>query len=279
MKTVLSIAGSDSSGGAGIQADLKTMAMNGVYGMSAVTALTAQNTTGVKAIFQVSPEFLRQQIDAVFEDIRPNAVKIGMVPSARLLSVIVERLKHYDASRIVVDPVMVSTSGFMLMQEEVIPVLERELFPMAALVTPNLPEAEVLTGMAMKNPKDMEEAARKMGETYCCAVLLKGGHASGNANDLLYDHGRYHWFTGRHIRTFNTHGTGCTLSSAIAANLAKGFALEEAIKRAKDYLAGALAAMLNLGAGSGPVDHIFPYEGRFKEEAKEIIGRKGREKI
>ena len=268
MKKALSIAGSDSCGGAGIQADIKTMTLNGVYAMSAVTALTAQNTTGVRDIMEASPRFLEQQMDAVFEDIYPDAVKIGMVSSADLIRVIAAKLRQYQARNIVVDPVMVATSGARLIQEEAIDTLTKELLPLAAVVTPNVPEAEILSGMEIHSPKDMETAAKKIGDSFGCAVLLKGGHSVNDANDLLYAQGVCRWFEGKRIENPNTHGTGCTLSSAIAANLAKGFPLEQAVKRSKDYITGALAAMLNLGAGSGPMNHAFDLQGEFAKEAE-----------
>ena len=268
MKTALSIAGSDSCGGAGIQADIKTMTLNGVYAMSAITALTAQNTTGVRDIMEASPRFLEQQLDAVFEDIFPDAVKIGMVSSAELIRAIAAKLRQYKARNIVVDPVMVATSGARLIQEEAIHTLTKELLPLATVVTPNVPEAEILAGMEIRSKEDMEAAARKIGDSFDCAVLLKGGHSVNDANDLLYTQGDCRWFEGRRIDNPNTHGTGCTLSSAIAANLAKGFTLEQAVKRAKDYISGALAAMLDLGAGSGPMNHAFDLQGEFAKEAE-----------
>lgn len=255
MQTALTIAGSDSSGGAGIQADLKTMIMNGVYGMSAITALTAQNTTGVRGIFEVTPGFLQAQLDAVFEDIFPDAVKIGMVSDAKLIHTIAERLKFYQAEHIVVDPVMVSTSGSRLLKDDAVDALVGELLPLAEVATPNIPEAEVLWGEKIEKEEHMLAAAEAISRKYGCAVLLKGGHAINEANDLLFKEEEALWFSGQRIENPNTHGTGCTLSSAIAANLAKGFALEEAIRRAKDYISGALAAMLDLGRGSGPLDH------------------------
>ena len=263
MKTALSIAGSDSCGGAGIQADLKTMTLNGVYAMSAITALTAQNTAGVRAIQESTPEFLAQQIDAVFEDIRPDAVKIGMVSSAELIKVISERLSCYKAENIVVDPVMVATSGLELMKTDAVSTLLKELLPLAMLVTPNIPEAEVLSGMAIKNENGMLAAAKKIGDEYGCAVLLKGGHSINDANDFLYTNGECGWFYGKRINNPNTHGTGCTLSSAIAANLAKGYDLHTSVQRAKEYISGALAAMLDLGQGSGPMNHAFDLNSRF----------------
>ena len=246
MRTALSIAGSDSCGGAGIQADLKTMTMNGVYAMTAVTALTAQNTTGVRAIQEATPEFLGQQIDAVFEDIFPDAVKIGMVSASELIRVIAKKLRDYEAKHIVVDPVMVATSGSVLLKTDAVETLEKELLPLAEVVTPNIPEAEILSGMAIKTKEDMLAAAEKISKTYGCAVLLKGGHSINDANDYLYANGEGHWFEGKRIDNPNTHGTGCTLSSAIASNLAKGYELPEAVKRAKDYISGALGAMLDL---------------------------------
>ena len=266
-KTTLTIAGSESSGGAGIQADIKTMQANGVYAMSAITALTAQNTTGVSGIFEVTPEFLGQQLDAVFTDIYPDAVKIGMVASAELVKMIAFKLKEYKAERIVVDPVMVSTSGSRLISEEAIQILKTELFPLASVLTPNIPEAEVLFGASIHSAEDMERAAQAISEEYHCAVLLKGGHQLNDANDLLYAEGKNRWFYGRRIDNPNTHGTGCTLSSAIASNLAKGYGLEEAVERAKEYISGALAAMLDLGAGSGPMDHGFDIGGKFTSQS------------
>ena len=266
-KTTLTIAGSDSSGGAGIQADIKTMQANGVYAMSAITALTAQNTTGVSGIFEVTPEFLGQQLDAVFTDIYPDAVKIGMVASAELVKMIAFKLKEYKAERIVVDPVMVSTSGSRLISEEAIQILKTELFPLASVLTPNIPEAEVLFGASIHSAEDMERAAQAISEEYHCAVLLKGGHQLNDANDLLYAEEKSRWFYGRRIDNPNTHGTGCTLSSALASNLAKGYGLEEAVERAKEYISGALAAMLDLGAGSGPMDYGFDIGGKFTSQS------------
>ena len=268
MKTALTIAGSDCSGGAGIQADLKTMTMNGVYAMSAITALTAQNTTGVRAIQESSPDFLKQQIDAVFEDIYPDAVKIGMVASGELIRVIVDRLRYYDAKNVVVDPVMVATSGSALMKNDAVQTLVEELLPISTLVTPNIPEAQVLSGCIIESKEDMSAAAKQIGDRYHCAVLLKGGHRINDANDLLYANDELVWFEGKRIDNPNTHGTGCTLSSAIASNLAKGFTLAESVRRAKDYISGALAAMLDLGAGSGPMNHAFDLQGVYKKEVR-----------
>ncbi|MCC8029218.1 MAG: bifunctional hydroxymethylpyrimidine kinase/phosphomethylpyrimidine kinase [Lachnospiraceae bacterium] len=305
-KTALTIAGSDCSGGAGIQADIKTMMANGVYAMSAITAMTAQNTTGVYAIRESSPEFLAQQLDCVFSDIYPDAVKVGMVSSEALIRVVADRLSFYKAKNIVVDPVMVSTSGSPLLRETALDAMKHSLFGLADLLTPNIPEAEILCGQHITTAEQMREAAQRIGETYGCSVLLKGGHSLHDADDMLYripapgdtnckpatgDVNRDSvpgtaawesthctmqkndgssatggsatavclWFHGTRIDNPNTHGTGCTLSSAIAANLAKGYDMEASIRRAKDYLTGALSAMLDLGAGSGPVDHGFQY--------------------
>lgn len=268
MRTALSIAGSDSSGGAGIQADIKTMSANGVYAMTAVTALTAQNTTGVTDILDSTPAFLSAQLDAVFTDIFPDAVKIGMVSSAELISVIAQKLRQYGARHIVVDPVMVATSGSRLLREDAVEALKTELLPLAEVATPNIPEAEILADIPIRTPADMEAAARKISEQYGCAVLCKGGHDLNDANDLLWRDGAGYWFNGRRINNPNTHGTGCTLSSAIAANLAKGMALEDAVRRAKEYISGALAAMLDLGHGRGPMNHLFDLKSAYMKEAE-----------
>ncbi len=263
IKTVLTIAGSDSSGGAGIQADLKTMLANGVYGMSAITALTAQNTMGVTSISEATPEFLGHQIDAVFTDIFPDAVKIGMTANAQLIDVIAERLVAYRAGNIVLDPVMIATSGARLIPENAVIALKEKLFPLASVVTPNIPEAEVLSGMMITDKYDMEKAAEHISDSYGCAVLLKGGHSINDSNDLLYENGEITWFEGVRINNPNTHGTGCTLSSAIASNLAKGYDLKLSVILAKEYISGALSAMLDLGKGSGPLNHGFDLSGTF----------------
>ncbi len=265
MKTALTIAGSDCSGGAGIQADLKTMTMNGVYAMSAITALTAQNTAGVRAIQESTPDFLKQQLDAVFEDIFPDAVKIGMVASSELICVIADRLSCHKAKNVVVDPVMVATSGSSLLKTDAVQTLAEKLLPVATLVTPNIPEAQVLSGKTIESKKDMLSAAKLIGDTYGSAVLLKGGHSISDANDLLYANGKMIWFEGKRIDNPNTHGTGCTLSSAIASNLAKGYDLENSVRRAKRYITMALEAMLDLGQGSGPMNHAFDLSGQFSE--------------
>lgn len=269
MRTALTIAGSDSSGGAGIQADIKTMTANGVYAMSAITALTAQNTTGVTGIMEVTPEFLKEQMDCIFTDIRPDAVKIGMVSSSPLIEAIAGKLLEYRAEHVVLDPVMVATSGSRLISEDAVQTLKEKLIPLAEVITPNIPEEEVLSGMQILSEEDMEKAAAAISTRYRCAVLLKGGHELNDANDLLHSRGRAHWFYGKRIENPNTHGTGCTLSSAIASNLAKGFPMEQAVERAKDYISGALGAMLDLGQGSGPMNHGFAIDGSFTAEAPE----------
>ncbi|MCF0130662.1 MAG: bifunctional hydroxymethylpyrimidine kinase/phosphomethylpyrimidine kinase, partial [Pseudobutyrivibrio sp.] len=250
------------------QADMKTMTMNGVYAMTAITALTAQNTTGVKGISEVSSDFLKQQIQSVYDDIRPDAVKIGMVSSPNLVNTIAECLTYYKANNVVVDPVMVATSGSSLTEDSAIAMMKEKLFPLATVITPNIPEAEILSNSRINNEEDMIEAAKVIYESFGCAVLCKGGHNINDANDLLYTNGNAIWFKGRRINNPNTHGTGCTLSSAIAANLAKGYDLEASIQRAKDYISGALEAMLDLGNGSGPLMHNFNLNSDFAKEAQ-----------
>ena len=255
MKTVLTIAGSDCSGGAGIQADIKTILANGAYAMSVITAMTAQNTLGVTAVQASTPQFLAQQLDAVFTDIHPDAVKIGMVFSSDLAKIIGEKLRYYNAKNVVLDPVMVASSGAKLLQTQAVDTLKKELFPLARIITPNLPEAENLFGKNIPDKTAMEAVAKQLSETFSCTVLLKGGHRQNDADDVLYDQGKFHWFYGEHISTQNTHGTGCTLSSAIAVFLADGCDLSTAVQRAKDYVTGALKANLRLGHGCGPIDH------------------------
>lgn len=265
MKIALTIAGSDSSAGAGIQADIKTMTLNGVFAESAITALTAQNTTGVFDILESSPEFLKAQLDAIFDDIYPDSVKIGMVSSKALIKVIAKELKERRAKNIVVDPVMVATSGSKLLEDDAIDVLMDELLPLADLLTPNIPEAEILSGMKIESIDDMKEAAKIISDKFSCKTLVKGGHSLNDANDYLYDDGKGIWFKGKRIDNPNTHGTGCTLSSAIAANLAKGFSMEDSIKMAKDYLSNALKDGLDLGKGSGPMSHAFDIKDKYKK--------------
>lgn len=261
MKTVLTIAGSDSGGGAGIQADIKTITVNGVYAMSAVAALTAQNTTGVCGILEVPPEFLEKQLDSIFTDIVPDAVKIGMLFSGEIMEAVAGKLKEYNARHVVLDPVMVSTSGSRLMRREAEAVLQQKLFPLAEVITPNIPEAEVLTGLSIRGREEMEQAAKMLKERWHCGVLLKGGHRVSDADDFLYQERGGVWIRGERIDNPNAHGTGCTLSSAIACNLAKGYELCQAVRKAKEYLSGALAAQLDLGKGAGPMNHAWMLKG------------------
>lgn len=260
-RTALTIAGSDSGGGAGIQADIKTMSANGVFAMSAITALTAQNTAGVLGISEVEPDFLALQLEAVFTDIFPDAVKVGMVSSTELIDVIADALKKYGAKNVVVDPVMVATSGAKLITDGAVSALEKKLFPLACVITPNIPEAEIISGKKICDAADMEEAARLIKREYGCAVLVKGGHALNDANDCLCDDEGTVWIRGRRIDNPNTHGTGCTLSSGTAAYLARQYPLREAVISAKSYISEALSAMLDLGRGRGPMDHAFMIRG------------------
>lgn len=257
MHKSLTIAGSDSSGGAGIQADLKTMTALGVYGMSAITALTAQNTTGVQSIFEVTPKFLEEELDSIFTDIFPDSVKIGMVSNADLIRVISKKLREHNAKNIVVDPVMVSTSGSKLMADGAKDTLLSELFKVADIITPNIPEAEALTGQSIKSKDDMVEAAKKIGEFFEGYILLKGGHSADDADDLLYKNSEKIWIKGERIENPNTHGTGCTLSSAIASYLAMGHDVPESVRLAKEFITGAISAKLDLGKGRGPLNHMW----------------------
>lgn len=237
-----------------------------MFATSAITALTAQNTLGVTGIMDVTPEFLGEQLDAVFTDTYPDAVKIGMVSSSSLIEMIAKKLKEYKAENIVVDPVMVATSGARLISEDAIETLKKELLPLATLITPNIPEAEVLSEMEITDEASMVEVAKKISENFWRATLVKGGHQINDANDLLYRNNSYAWFKGKRINNSNTHGTGCTLSSAIASNLAKGYDLDTSVKRAKDYISGALGAMLDLGKGSAPMDHSFAIDNEYTTE-------------
>ena len=260
MKSVLTIAGSDSSGGAGIQADIKTIEAHRLFAQSAITALTAQNTTGVYGVHDVPPEFVAQQIDVVFDDIRPDAVKIGMVSSAAIVEAIAETLIRNKAANIVVDPVMVATSGSELASSDAVVALREKLIPLATVITPNMPEAEALFAKRIATRADQEQAAVEIAQATGVAVLVKGGHGENDANDVLArPDGSVTWFEGERIDNPNTHGTGCTLSSAIACGLAEGLTLEDSIARAKRYITGALAAQLNLGKGSGPLDHMWDF--------------------
>lgn len=257
MHTILSIAGSDSSGGAGIQADLKTITCLGEYGMTVITALTAQNTLGVESVEEVSTQMIRSQMDAVFQDIRPEAVKLGMIASTEIMEAVCEKLIEYKAEHIVVDPVMVATSGSSLMESGTVQTLKERLIPLADMITPNISEAEVLSGISIVEKEDMVKAAEKIAEYYKGAILIKGGHLTETADDLLYQNGVGIWIFGERIENENTHGTGCTLSSAIATFLAKGNNIEESVRQAKNYVAGAIAAKLNLGNGRGPLKHNY----------------------
>jgi len=257
MKKVLTIAGSDCSGGAGIQADIKTITAHGMYAMSAITALTAQNTTGVYGVLDMAPEFVGEQLDCIFDDIRPDAVKIGMVSNIGIIEVIARKLREYEAENIVVDPVMVSTSGGKLLRDNAIEALVTRLFPIAAVITPNIPEAETLAGFSIKNREDMQKAAEKISGMTGGSVLVKGGHLDGSADDLLHMEGKLFWFESEKIENPNTHGTGCTLSSAIACNLALGLGVPESVRKAKEYITGALKAGLKLGKGRGPLNHCY----------------------
>lgn len=255
MNAVLTIAGSDCSGGAGIQADMKTILSHGAYAMSVITALTAQNTLGVSGILNVEPAFIHAQLEAVFSDIPPQAVKIGMLGAESAASVIGRCLRKHQAGNIVIDPVMVSTSGARLAEEAVLRLAQEELYPLASLLTPNIPEAEVLSGIRINDAASMADAAEKIAQRFGCAVLCKGGHSADTADDLLYYEGQRRWLKQERIDNPNTHGTGCTLSSAIACNLAAEMALEDAVCSAKKYLTALLLDGLDLGHGSGPLNH------------------------
>lgn len=257
MKKILTIAGSDSSGGAGIQADIKTITMHGMFAMSAITALTAQNTTGVYGILNADADFVANQIDCIFNDIRPNAVKIGMVSEVPIIKVIAEKLKEYKAENIVADPVMVATSGSKLISDDAIEALKTELLPLADVITPNLAEAQVLTGLEIKDKDMMVKAAEQLSQTMNGAIIIKGGHLDDTADDLLYTDGKAVWIKGERINNPNTHGTGCTFSSAIACNLALTEDKVKAVTAAKEYLSGAIRAGLDLGKGSGPLMHNY----------------------
>lgn len=257
MKKVLSIAGSDCSGGAGIQADLKTIAAHKMYAMTAITALTAQNTTGVFAVSEAEPAFVGKQLDAIMTDIFPDSVKIGMVSSSDIIEVIVQKLLQYDVKNIVVDPVMISTSGSRLLSKDAMTALVTKLLPLATVITPNIAEAECLADMNITNKEEMQKAALQIAKHYQGYILIKGGHLEDCADDLLYNKCQFTWFLGEKIANDNTHGTGCTLSSAIACNIAAGLGVEESIQQAKEYITGALRCDMNLGVGNGPLNHCY----------------------
>ncbi len=255
MKKVLTIAGSDCSAGAGIQADLKTIMAHGAYGMSVITALTAQNTSGVFGILAIEPEFIGAQMDAVFTDLMPDAVKTGMITNAESVHIICEKLRAYGAKHIVTDTVMASTSGTAFMKDQALKTAREELFPLASLLTPNIPEAEILSGIAISGRETMQQAAWMISQQYGCSVLCKGGHLADTADDLLYHGGQFYWFRQKQIENPNTHGTGCTLSASIACNLAEGMQMPDAVTAAKTYLTGAIMDGLDLGHGNGPLNH------------------------
>lgn len=257
MKQVLTIAGSDSSGGAGIQADLKTFSAHGVFGMSVITAVTAQNTLGVWGVQDISPDIIARQIEAVFDDIRVDAVKIGMVSQVKTIEVISEKLRNYHPQHIVVDTVMVSKSGYHLLNPEAEATLVNKLLPAATVVTPNIPEAEVICQMSIRSLQDMEIASRKIFDMGPQNVLLKGGHLEGDSTDILYDGKNYIYFSSPRVNTINTHGTGCTLSSAITANLALGYSIEQSVSMAKEYITTAIRHALAIGKGVGPTHHLY----------------------
>ncbi|HZK56600.1 MAG TPA: bifunctional hydroxymethylpyrimidine kinase/phosphomethylpyrimidine kinase [Desulfosporosinus sp.] len=257
MKNVLTIAGSDCSGGAGIQADIKTFAAHGVYGMSVITAVTAQNTQGVFAVEDISRGVIAQQIQAIFDDIEVDGVKIGMVSQVQTIEVIAEQLRHYAPKIIVLDPVMVSKSGYHLLNSEAEATLIKELLPLAMIVTPNIPEAEVMTNRSIHTLKQMEEAAKAIYQMGAKNVLLKGGHLDSDATDILYDGRAFSYYSSPRIATKNTHGTGCTLSSAITSNLALGYTLNESVVRAKEYITIAIQHSLSIGKGVGPTHHFY----------------------
>lgn len=257
MKKVLTIAGSDCSGGAGIQADIKTITVHKMYAMSVITALTAQNTVEVASVAAAEPEFIAAQLDCVFRDIRPDAVKTGMLADGACIKTAADKLAEYGAENIVLDPVMVSTSGHALMDEDAAETLIKCLFPMAAVITPNIPEAEAISGIVIRSEEDMLRAAERLGSFTDAAVLIKGGHSRGAADDLLLCNGKAQWLRSERINNPNTHGTGCTLSSAIACGLADGLSVVQSVKQAKNYVTGAIRAGLDIGSGNGPLNHMY----------------------
>lgn len=259
MKTALSIAGSDCSGGAGIQADIKTMSAIGVFGMSVIVSVVAENTSRVISIEEISPKVIADQIDAVFEDIEVDAVKVGMLSTPECMQAVAEKLKQYKPKHIVIDPVMYAKNGYPLMQESSIDTLINTIIPISTLLTPNIPEAEKIANMKIETIEDMKEAAQKILALGAKAVLVKGGHYMGDAQDILYDGENFYTFVKQRINTKNTHGTGCTLSSAIASYLALGENLEGAIEKAKTYVTGAIENALEIGKGCGPTHHFYKY--------------------
>lgn len=260
LKTALTIAGSDCSGGAGIQADLKTFQANMVFGMSVITAVTVQNTKGVTNVQNIDPEIVKGQIEVLFEDINIDAVKIGMLSNCEIIEAVRQGLSNKNLEFIVLDPVMISKSGFLLIAEDAVEKMKKELFPISFIVTPNIHEASKITGKKIENLKDMEKAAKSIFELGPLNVLVKGGHLKGNdSTDVLYDGNKFYYFNGKKFETKNTHGTGCTLSSAIAANLAKGETIFQSVKNSKEYITGAIENSISLGRGCGPTHHFFNY--------------------
>jgi len=257
MKHCLTIAGSDSCGGAGIQADLKAFSANGTYGMSVITAITAQNTQGVFDVQDITPSVIAHQIEAIFDDIRVDAIKIGMVSRPETIAIIAQTLQKYTLPPLVIDPVMISKSGYALLQPEAQKSLIELLLPMATLITPNLPEAEVIVGYKIDTIELMQQAARDMHKLGCHYVLVKGGHLEDDATDVLFDGTSFHLLHSKRLKTINTHGTGCTLSSSIAANLAQGMVIQEAVEEAKAYITIAIEHGFVLGKGVGPVHHFY----------------------
>lgn len=257
MRTALTIAGSDSGGGAGIQADLKTFSANGVFGMSVITAVTAQNTREVRSVQNIDSKIVKDQIEAVFDDFTVNAVKIGMLSSIEIIEVVAKTMKKYNPPFLVVDPVMISKGGYHLLQQDAMKALKEKIIPLATIVTPNIPEAEVIVNKQIITEKDMEEACLSIYALGAKTVLLKGGHLEGDPNDLFFDGKCFHWLKGKRIYTKNTHGTGCTLSSAIASNVAKGLSLLESVQKAKEYITIAIKHSLSIGSGHGPTNHFY----------------------
>lgn len=267
MKKVLTIAGSDCSGGAGIQADLKTFAAHGVYGMSVIVSIVAENTARVIGVENVAPDMIEKQIDAVFEDIGTDAVKVGMLSNTVCMEAVAHKLAEYSPRNVVIDPVMIAKNGCALMQPDSMETLIKKILPLADLLTPNIPEAEAITGMTIRTAADMERAAERIAGFGAKAVLVKGGHAVGDALDVLYDGKAFHRYSAERIPTKNTHGTGCTYSSAIASCLALGLALPEAVARAKDYVTMAIRHSLAIGKGCGPTNHFYElYQNGLRKE-------------
>lgn len=257
MKTILTIAGSDCSGGAGIQADLKTFSAHGLFGMSVVVSVVSENTKEVISVENISQKVIEDQMDAVFNDIFPEAVKIGMLSTPEVMKSVALKLKQYKPKNIVIDPVMYAKNGFPLMDRKNIEALIENIIPLADLLTPNIPEAEEITKSKIKTKEDMEKAAIEISKMGCKSVLIKGGHLEGDALDILYTNNKFYYFNNKRINTKNTHGTGCTLSSAIASNLALGDDISDAVKKGKDYVTLAIENSLNLGSGNGPTNHFY----------------------